>query len=83
MDGSEYKHLIKEIETGRFLKNPQAFFQQIIEEVIKRQSTIPTTTYESSLEALNRDSCINVAKLAKKDCRFVFISAADTIAPMF
>ena len=35
------------------------------------------------MEALNRDSCINVAKLAKKDTNFVFISAADTIAPMF
>lgn len=42
--------------------------------------------YEKSHEGLNRDSCINVAKILAESSQnkknFVFFSASDTIAPM-
>ena len=60
--------------------------QSAMEEIIKNQSSIKITPYEQSLEALNRDSCINVANAFtkhKSGGNFVFISAAKTIAPMF
>ena len=57
----------------------------------KRQSSIETTLYEDSLEAMNRDSTINVARilaesqLARPDSlpkHFVFVSAEPSHLPM-
>ena len=44
------------------------------------------TVYEKSHEGLNRDSCINVARILAESTdekkNFVFFSASDTIVPM-
>ena len=76
LDGSErfnYKDLIKTVETSTpqqlvakavtKLSNPQALFADIKEEWEKQNSSVKTAPYELSLEALNRDSLVNVATL--------------------
>lgn len=83
----DYRQVINDIETGRvFKQDPAIAFQNLVNEVNKRQNSIPTTVYEKSHEGLNRDSCINVAKIlanstAEGKKNFVFFSASDTILP--
>lgn len=87
-DGTfDYRQVINDIETGRvFRQDPAVAFQNLVHEINKRQNSIPATVYEKSHEALNRDSCINVARIlaesAEDKKRLVFFSASDTIAPM-
>ena len=84
-----YKDLIKDIESGEILKkNPFDIAKNIFEDAVKDKTSIRTSVYEQSLEALNRDSCINTAKALaaghSKDSQnknFVFISASKSIAP--
>jgi hypothetical protein len=62
-----YKDMIKDIETGQiFKKNPVDLAKDIFEETVKDKTSIRTSVYEQSLEALNRDSCINTAKAFAK-----------------
>ena len=62
-----YKDLIKDIETGDILKkNPAEMEKDIFEDAVKDKTSIRTSVYEQSLEALNRDSCINTAKALAK-----------------
>lgn len=61
--------------------------QDAIYEAQKRANSIPVQVYEKSHEGLNRDSCINVAKILAESVgqnekkNFVFISASQSILP--
>ena len=86
----DYRQLINDFEKGRiFQTDPMVAFQNVVNEINKRQNSIPTTVYEKSHEGLNRDSCINVARILAQSItgvgekkNFVFFSASDTIVPM-
>jgi hypothetical protein len=45
LDG-DYKNFIKDIESGEIFRNPRKATMKMMEEIVKMQTSIPTTTYE-------------------------------------
>lgn len=61
--------------------------QEVFNDIQKKRNSIPVSTYEESHEAVNRDSCIFVARnfaslSSNEEKNFVFLSASDTIGPL-
>mmetsp|Transcript_33426 Transcript_33426/g.51310 ORF Transcript_33426/g.51310 Transcript_33426/m.51310 type:complete len:250 (+) Transcript_33426:14-763(+) len=96
-ESSGYKQIIQDVESGNILNKVKSIkdmgvvdiAKNFFNEFQKQQGSVRTTTYEQSLEALNRDSLKNVAKVLadsveSKDEKknLVFISAEPSVMPM-